>query len=123
MATYSVPAPYPTITAAVAAANASPNPSNTVLVSPGTYHESNITITSPLTLISTSGSGSTTIDGGDAHSTPQAGILRVVGTTGDVTIGEPSLTSGGTRASRSRTPRPGHQINNQYYRRGEHRPP
>jgi pectin methylesterase-like acyl-CoA thioesterase len=77
---------YTSITAAVAVANANPNPSNEILVSPGTYHESNISITSPLTLISVAGAASTIIDGGQA-STAQDGIIEVSGNSSTVTIG------------------------------------
>ena len=80
---------FTTITAAVNYANAHPNPNNIVSVGPGTYNESNITIASPLTLISTNGAASTIIDGGNVTEA-QTGVIRDINTMpGAVTIGKP----------------------------------
>ena len=97
LATFAVPAQYPTITAAVNAANAAPDPSNIVLVAPGTYHESNITIASPLTLISTNGAASTIIDGGHVTEA-QTGVIRDV----EHDCPGPSPSASRARDSRSR---------------------
>ncbi|MGE3820168.1 MAG: hypothetical protein AB7I30_12170, partial [Isosphaeraceae bacterium] len=73
---------FGSITAAVAAAS----PNDTVLVHPGTYNENNILVNKALTITSVAGAGSTIVNGG-AGATPQAGIFRVINTTGTVTIG------------------------------------
>jgi hypothetical protein len=84
LTTLLVPSQYPTIQAAVNQSNM--DSGDTILVSPGTYSVHHVVITSPVTLISSGGAGSTFLTG-DNTATSEEGSIEIQNTTGVVTIG------------------------------------
>ena len=94
VATVLVPYDYPTIQGAVNAASAG----DTVVVSAGTYSESQIVIDKPIKVMG-AGANSTIIDGGSSTSLPIYGLVRITANSGNVTFSGFALRNAGTSPS------------------------